>query len=112
MPRRPAPTPLVLFQGPLPPRNQSKFTMPSMPRPIFHPPSMVTRGPSSRRRTAGDNTELGYGIKRVQESSVGSEVRVGGSGKIRGPWDHSGSYRTVAKTVTVVVPPKAAVGML
>ena len=103
MPRRPAPTPLVLYQGPLPPRNQSKFTMPSMPRPIFLPPSMVTRGPAIRRRAVGNNTELGY---------EGSEVRVGGGRKIRGPWDHSGSYTTIPNTVTVVAPPKAAVGML
>ncbi|KAF8275204.1 hypothetical protein EI94DRAFT_39004 [Lactarius quietus] len=108
MPRRPAPTPLVLFQGPLPPRNQSKFTMPSMPRPIFLPPSVVTRGPATRRRAVGDNSELVYGIKGVE----GSSVRADGGGKIRGPWDHSGSYATIAKTVAVVVPPKAAVGML
>lgn len=87
MPRRPAPTPLVLYQGPLPPRNHSKFTMPTMPRPIFLPPSMVTRA-------VGDNREVGYGIKHD-------------SRKIRGPWDHSGRDRTVANTAMVVVPPKA-----
>jgi hypothetical protein len=91
MPRRPAPTPLVLYQGPLPPRNHSKFTMPTMPRPIFLPVSVVTR---AGERAVGDNRELGYGIK-------------GGSGKMRGPWDHSGTYRTVGNTAVVVAPPKA-----
>jgi hypothetical protein len=42
MPRRPPPTPLHLIQGPLPPRGRSKFTMPSMPRPIFQPQNMAS----------------------------------------------------------------------
>ncbi|KAI9446623.1 hypothetical protein H4582DRAFT_587421 [Lactarius indigo] len=112
MPRRPAPTPLLLYQGPLPPRSRSKFTMPSVPRPIFLPPAMVTRGPARQQvHNVGDNTKSEYGrMKGVQESPPGSGVRVcgGGSGRIRGPWDHSGSYRTVAQTETVVMPPKAA----
>lgn len=37
MPRRPPPTPLLLVHGPLPSRSESKFTMPSVPRPIFYP---------------------------------------------------------------------------
>ncbi|KAI9466037.1 hypothetical protein BJY52DRAFT_317395 [Lactarius psammicola] len=114
MPRRPAPTPLLLYQGPLPPRSRSKFTMPSVPRPIFLPPSMVIREPARRQQvhTAGDNTKPEYGMKGVQESPLGSGVRAGGGGRIRGPWDHSGSYRIVAKTETVVMPPKAAVGIV
>lgn len=39
MPRRPPPSPLRLVHGPLPPRGESKFTMPSVPRPIFYPPT-------------------------------------------------------------------------
>ncbi|SRR6266404_6422829 len=108
MPRRSAPSPLLLSQGPLPPRGRSKFTMPSVPRPIFHPPSVVSRGPAPRQRvdTMGRNGELGYGLKGVQG---GMELRVGGSGKVRGPWDHSGSYTIIATTVEM--PARAAVGV-
>jgi hypothetical protein len=105
MPRRPAPTPLLLFKGPLPPRSESKFTMPSVPRPIFLPPFVVTRGPAPRQRVHSTAA-----TKSVQESPAGSGVSVG---KIRGPWDHTKSYTiAAAKTATVVMPPKAAVGIL
>lgn len=111
MPRRPAPTPLLLFKGPLPPRSESKFTMPSIPRPIFLPPCVVTRGPALRQRVhaVGDgNTDPQYGTKGVEESPG---ARGGGGGKIRGPWDHTESYTiAAAKTARVVMPPKAAVG--
>jgi len=56
MPRRPPPTPLLLVQGPLPPRGESKFTMPSVPRPIFHPPTATA---VVRRRVSCDRTEAG-----------------------------------------------------
>ncbi|KAH9048514.1 hypothetical protein EDB84DRAFT_1456389 [Lactarius hengduanensis] len=115
MPRRPAPTPLILYQGPLPPRSRSKFTMPSIPRPIFLPPSMATRGPTRRQvHNVGDNTKPEYGMKGVHESPPGPVVRVGGGGggRIRGPWDHSGSCRIDAESGTVVMPPKAAVGTM
>lgn len=39
MPRRPAPTPLRLHQGPTPPRNHPKFTLPSVPQQTFYPTS-------------------------------------------------------------------------
>lgn len=35
MPRRPPPTPLRLYVGPLPPRSQPKHTLPSVPRPAY-----------------------------------------------------------------------------
>lgn len=112
MPRRPAPTPLLLFKGPLPPRSESKFTMPSVPRPIFLPPSVVTRRPAPRQRdhtVEDDNTAA----TDVQESPAGAGVGAGGGGKIRGPWNHAGSYAiSVAKMATVVMPPRAAVGIL
>jgi len=49
MPRRPPPTPLLLVQGPLP-RGRFKFTMPSVPRPIFHPETADTHRPATRQR--------------------------------------------------------------
>jgi hypothetical protein len=54
MPRRPPPTPLLLVHGPLPSRGGSKFTLPSVPRPTFHPQTAVVR-----RRVPGDPIEAG-----------------------------------------------------
>jgi hypothetical protein len=54
MPRRSPPTPLRLYQGPLPLRSKPKHTLPSVPRPTFVP--MVQAGPGPLPRT------------RVQES--------------------------------------------
>ena len=54
MPRRPPPTPLLLVRGPLPGRGTAKFMMPSVPRPIFHPPAAVVR-----RRETGSPIEAG-----------------------------------------------------
>lgn len=113
MPRRPAPTPLLLFKGPLPHRKESKFTMPSVPRPIFLTPSVVTRGPAPRQRVHSVGDDSPDRMKGIQESPAGSGMRVGSGGKIRGPWDHAGSYTiAVAKTATVAMPPRAAVGIL
>lgn len=50
MPRRPAPSPLRLHQGPLPARGQPKHTLPSLPRPAFHPPVQAAPGPAPRSR--------------------------------------------------------------
>ncbi|KAH9925260.1 uncharacterized protein B0H18DRAFT_1009324 [Fomitopsis serialis] len=50
MPRRPAPTPLRLSQGPLPKRSEPKHTLPSLPRPVFHPPPRASQGPLPRER--------------------------------------------------------------
>ena len=62
MPRRPPPTPLLLVRGPLPPRGESKFTMPSVPRPIFHPSTATA---VVRRRVSCDPIEAGVmgGVK-------------------------------------------------
>ncbi|GBE82520.1 hypothetical protein SCP_0409040 [Sparassis crispa] len=50
MPRRLPPTPLRLVSGPLPSRGRPKHTLPSLPRPIFHPSAQITRGPTPRAR--------------------------------------------------------------
>ena len=62
MPRRPPPTPLLLVPGPLPPRGESKFTMPSVPRPIYHPSTATA---VVRRRVSCDPIEAGVmrGVK-------------------------------------------------
>lgn len=53
MPRRAAPTPLRLIQGPLPKRGEPKHTLPSLPRPAFHPPPRLSQGPLPRERSQG-----------------------------------------------------------
>ncbi|KAI0256521.1 hypothetical protein BJV78DRAFT_285515 [Lactifluus subvellereus] len=116
MPRRPPPTPLLLFNGPLPPRGQSKFTLPSMPRPIFHPPSVIARRPASRERVhpVGTRTpiaEWGYSSEGPQESP--SPLTSSSVGKMRGAWDHSRSMSSVPSNIGMVVaPPKAAIGVV
>lgn len=90
MPRRPPPTPLHLVQGPLPPRGRSKFTMPSIPRPIFHPQKMVGQTPVPRERVHS---------KRERETGW----------RVEGHPKSSPSPRCTVRTVTtLVVPPKAA----
>lgn len=49
-PRRPPPTALRLVGGPLPARSRPKHTLPSLPRPAFHPKlHVVTTGPTPRK---------------------------------------------------------------
>ncbi|KAH8102884.1 hypothetical protein BXZ70DRAFT_756981 [Cristinia sonorae] len=50
LPRRPPPTALRLVQGPLPSRARPKHTLPSLPRPAFHPKIHVAHsGPAPRK---------------------------------------------------------------
>ncbi|KAL5532912.1 hypothetical protein ACEPAF_4686 [Sanghuangporus sanghuang] len=42
MPRRPPPSSLLLFKGPIPGRGQAKHTLPSAPRPV-HVPTDISR---------------------------------------------------------------------
>ncbi|KAI6117606.1 hypothetical protein EDD16DRAFT_1588052 [Pisolithus croceorrhizus] len=46
MPRRPPPSALRLFQGPLPPRSEPKHRLPSVPSPTFYPKGALPRQPS------------------------------------------------------------------
>jgi len=48
--RRPPPTPLRLYQGPLPLRNRPKHTLPSVPRPTYVPLVPAINGPKPRAR--------------------------------------------------------------
>lgn len=101
MPRRPPPTPLHLVQGPLPPRGISKFTLPSMPRPIFHPQTMVGQRPVPR--------------ERVHSNRIGVAARETGRRVEGGPKSASPCTvgRARVRSVTppfgmLVKPPKAA----
>ncbi|OCH95287.1 hypothetical protein OBBRIDRAFT_788481 [Obba rivulosa] len=57
MPRRAPPTPLRLVSGPLPGRGQPKHTLPSMPRPAFHPPAR-TAAPRARATAEPDEVRM------------------------------------------------------
>jgi len=93
MPRRPPPTPLHLVQGPLPPRGRSKFTMPSIPRPIFHPQKMVGQRPVPRERVHSNRErETGW--------------RVEGRPKLPSPCCTVG--RAHVRFGELIMPPKAA----
>lgn len=48
--RRPPPSSLRLVGGPLPARSRPKHTLPSLPRPAFHPKVTPMPGPKPRRR--------------------------------------------------------------
>jgi len=101
MPRRPPPTPLHLVQGPLPPRGISKFTLPSMPRPIFHPQTMVGQRPVPRERVHSN---------RIGVAARETRWRVEGGPKSASPCTVG---RARARSVTtsfgeLVKPPKAA----
>ncbi|KAI0320511.1 hypothetical protein OF83DRAFT_1031610, partial [Amylostereum chailletii] len=97
MPRRPPPTALRLVEGPLPPRGKPKFTLPSVPRPVFSPPSMAPRGPveRSRPRTPDVTGMAGTPTPTTPPSTAGTTPSPSRS-PIRGPWDHS-------RTISVVV---------
>ncbi|KAI5835615.1 hypothetical protein K523DRAFT_318942, partial [Schizophyllum commune Tattone D] len=57
MPRRPPPSSLRLSGGPTPPRGFAKFAVPSVPRPTFHPPSLMGRGPRPRPQAAARESD-------------------------------------------------------
>ena len=82
MPRRPPPTPLHLVQGPLPPRGISKFTMPSIPRPIFHPQTVVGERPVPRERVHSNRVgvaarETGWRVPKSPSPCTVGRARVG-----------------------------------
>ncbi|KAH9981466.1 hypothetical protein BGW80DRAFT_1270383 [Lactifluus volemus] len=103
MPRRPPPTPLLLVHGPLPPRGQSKFTMPSVPRPIFHPPSVVARSPVPCERAQRIRRGTLYRSESQQESP--SPLTSSSIGR-------TGTSRVGFEIEMVVAPPKAVVGLV
>ncbi|KAI0048228.1 hypothetical protein FA95DRAFT_1491300 [Auriscalpium vulgare] len=101
MPRRPPPTALRLVEGPLPPRGRAKFTLPSVPRPIFHPPAVVAHGPVPRAR-----------LQAKEGAADGGKQGAHGKGQTRGPWDHSRSI-SVPLDVSALLqtPARAAVNV-
>ncbi|KAI0057131.1 hypothetical protein BV25DRAFT_1785881, partial [Artomyces pyxidatus] len=107
MPRRPPPTSLRLIDGPLPPRGRSKFTLPSLPRPIFNPPSTAPRGPVPRARQLPTERRSVSPQGSVQLGSP-SPSSPGGGKLARGPWDHSQSIAVPFDVASVLAAPKPA----
>ncbi|KIK63764.1 hypothetical protein GYMLUDRAFT_40829 [Collybiopsis luxurians FD-317 M1] len=114
MPRRGPPSPLRLAQGPTPARSVPKHTMPSVPRPVFTPPMIVSRGANARPRVSTlqvdvvmEEIKSCYGP--VGDQSQGSILETARELRIRGPWDHSGSISAQLERGRVLAPLKAAV---
>jgi hypothetical protein len=107
MPRRPPPSPLRLVQGQLPPRGVSKFTMPSIPRPIFHPETMVTNRPVTRQRVHSNRAAAAVGTRelgwRAAEGQESPSPRSVGSA-----YGHVRSDVSPVDVGRMVMPPRAA----
>lgn len=130
MPRRSPPTPLRLVTGPLPTRRQPKHTLPSVPRPAFHPPVEVKQGPIARARAKSlqEAEQLAFELdqllgialperrrsigRRSVDSGASSPVSVSSGPPSpqnerfvkRGPWDHSSSIRVPFDVEAVLRP--------
>lgn len=136
MPRRSPPTALRLHEGPLPSRGKPKFTLPSVPRPIFHAPSIAPRGPAPRARQASVSSNSSNSSINSFDPSTLSQVRASsdyfpttispsssqasspsasiGSNHghrqkmVRGPWDSANSIVVPFDVGSVLPPPKRA----
>ncbi|KAE9407042.1 hypothetical protein BT96DRAFT_174173 [Gymnopus androsaceus JB14] len=106
MPRRGPPSPLRLAEGPTPPRSAPKHTMPSMPRPTFCPPMIVSRSARPKVSTLQLDAEIfGSPMSASPRSSSGWSPTVL---RVRGPWDHSSSI-PVPFEGEMLTPLKAAI---
>ncbi|KAI9568948.1 hypothetical protein HD554DRAFT_632246 [Boletus coccyginus] len=120
MPRRAPPSSLRLFEGPLPPRSQPRHTLPSVPRPVFHPTAFLPREPAPAPRSRQPNPghlifpdlpplspELVGGYPSPNSSPAWSPSK-----RVRGPWDDSSCFDLVVDVDSMLAPPKpVAVGM-
>ncbi|KAI0818795.1 hypothetical protein BC629DRAFT_676210 [Irpex lacteus] len=70
MPRRSPPTPLRLYQGPLPPRTVPKHTLPSVPRPTFVPLAPAGPGPLPRTRVQEAVPVVHYDAPRLSYNQL------------------------------------------
>ncbi|KAJ7168085.1 hypothetical protein C8R43DRAFT_983035 [Mycena crocata] len=117
MPRRSPPTSLRLVQGPVPPRSTPKHTLPSVPRPTFSQPAMIARGPSPRQQASQREDPLLSAkfsslpaivipLSTSLPSAVLSATTPSSRGRMRGPWDHSGSITTPIDMESLLTPLK------
>ncbi|KAJ4501755.1 hypothetical protein C8R41DRAFT_13131 [Lentinula lateritia] len=119
--RRAPPSPLRLVQGPTPPRSAPKHTMPSVPRPTFCPPMIVSRGATGRPRASA--LQVDVVMKEIKSASLsplsahasprslGSISESPTTLRVRGPWDHSASIILPFEAEEILAPLKAAIVM-
>ncbi|PPQ70280.1 hypothetical protein CVT24_000843 [Panaeolus cyanescens] len=94
MPRRSPPSSLRLAQGPTPSRDTPKHRLPSLPMPAFQvraaDENIIRANAGQPRRRAEDEVKLAVVNKEP--------------GRLRGPWDHSGSI-SIRVDVDSLLPP-------
>ncbi|KAI5983760.1 hypothetical protein EDD15DRAFT_2178468 [Pisolithus albus] len=113
MPRRPPPSALRLFQGPLPPRSEPKHRLPSVPSPTFYPKGALPRQPSPpprvqpvcarMARTEPTRPSLDIGGSRPTCNPCSATKRR------RGPWDDSSSVDIRVDVDSLLTMPKPVV---
>lgn len=115
MPRRPPPSALRLFQGPLPPRSEPKHRLPSVPSPTFYPKGALPRQPSPppgvkpnfARVACSELTRLGPEISMYGPSPTSSPCCT--TKRRRGPWDDSSSLDLHVDVDSLLAVPKPVV---
>ncbi|KAI0075484.1 hypothetical protein K474DRAFT_1582781, partial [Panus rudis PR-1116 ss-1] len=102
--RRRPPSPLRLVEGPLPPRNKPKHTLPSLPRPAFNPKVHIVTAPGPKpRRRVNSQADLTDSEGSLSPSSSRSSLS---DMPLRGPWDHSGCIKVPIDLATLLTPPR------
>jgi len=92
MPRRAPPTPLRLYQGPLPPRSIPKHTLPSVPRPTFVPLAPAGSGPLPRSRVQEAMPVVHYDALRLSYNQLPILIQPSrGTHSRISSWDNDGA---------------------
>ncbi|KAJ3937442.1 MAG: hypothetical protein NXY57DRAFT_981492 [Lentinula lateritia] len=98
-----------------------KHTMPSVPRPTFCPPMIVSRGATGRPRASA--LQVDVVMKEIKSASLsplsahasprslGSISESPTTLRVRGPWDHSASIILPFEAEEILAPLKAAIVM-
>lgn len=113
MPRRPPPSALRLFQGPLPPRSEPKHRLPSVPSPTFYPKGALPRQlsppprvqPVCARMACTEPTRLSLDISGSSPTSNPCCA----TKRRRGPWDDSSSVDLRVDVDSLLAVPKPVV---
>ncbi|KAH7107485.1 hypothetical protein BKA62DRAFT_764885 [Auriculariales sp. MPI-PUGE-AT-0066] len=111
-PRRPRPSPLLLAQGPTPPRGAPKHRMPARPAPTAVPvPGSPPSSPDASTMTRSMHVKQRSRTLEVAVPSPAAVVAVVPRGRIRAPWDMGLAFGQAipVDTVKLAPPPRAAV---
>ncbi|KAI6036887.1 hypothetical protein BKA83DRAFT_684368 [Pisolithus microcarpus] len=103
MPRRPPPSALRLFQGPLPPRSEPKHRLPSVPSPTFYPKGALP--PVCARMACTEPTRPSLDISGSSPTSNPCCA----TKRRRGPWDDSSSVDLRVDVDSLLAVPKPVV---